>query len=148
MSIKKPQKKTTYDARQAFTDGVMAGAEYFDHATKHRTGTLGDAVMANLRDSAKEISESFEICKKLYEKRAKDWRIGHFAAPTNDESSYQFPFQKGLVKFFVIDTHPSGHQGVECADGVLELAIWWVVGGIPSRAPSTYLVPADKWAVA
>lgn len=148
MSTKKPLKtKKTYDARQAFQDGVMAGAEYFANASRHRVGAFGDVILSSLRDNIKDISDSFNVCKEFNEKRQKDWRIGHFASP-KDKSFLKFPWSKGIVKVYVVDTHPSGTEGIECVDGVLELVFWWVTPTGYIRDPYTLYAPADQWAVA
>lgn len=149
MSTKKAQIEKKYDPRQAFRDGVHAGAEYYALAMSHSTQRSQNSILARLRDGAKEINESFDICREFNQKRQKDWRIGHFTTPKSEESPYGFPCKIGLAKFHVLDIHPSGTGGVESADGVLELAAWWHSGGSSmTRDPRTYYVPADEWAVA
>lgn len=148
MSTKKPLKqKHAYDAKQAFKDGVMTGAHFYARSMRHFTDGRNPTLL-KLSDSVDEISDSFDICKEFSEKRLKDWRIGNFVSPNNTKDFICFPWSKGSLKLFVLDTHPSGKEGIESAGGVLELVAWWATPKGFVRDPITHFVPADQWAVA
>ena len=132
----------TYEARAAFVDGVMIGADWYASVTgdpKHNNPFL-----QTLYESIDFINDAFDHAKKARERKAeKQPLIGQWVAPKFESNPYHHAWKYGIYRFKVEDVAPSGTGDIECAEGVLVLSQWWKQG----RVPGSILVAADQWAI-
>lgn len=122
-----------------YTKGYVAGALAYAR-TRGDSGDVG----ANAFLQKALSPEAYGKARTAQSRVAKDYRIGHLCAPRTDDSPFFHASMNNIYQFQVIDVHPSGHNGVECRDGVLELATYFK----GNMVGQTIFTPADEWCVA
>ena len=131
-----------YEAREAFADGVLAGADWYANACGDPK--RNNPFLQTLSDSVDYIGDAFDHAMKQRQKKSeKRPIIGQWVAPKFESNPYHHGWKYGIYKFKVEDVAPSGTGDVECANGVLVLSQWWKQG----RVPGCILASADEWSI-